>query len=118
LGTFPKCGGVELKFHLVLGPLLWNSPYPRTLPYTKESPTHVKMCLKVSFVFEEPFVKCNIPHNNFHDGRFASLTLKPYLKGTTPYGGDIDMLMLPQLKKYFLGMHHHHTRNKISLING
>jgi hypothetical protein len=53
LGLFPKCGGVELKFRLVLGPLLWNNPNPRTLPYTKESPTHVKLCLKVSFVFEE-----------------------------------------------------------------
>jgi hypothetical protein len=37
---------------------------------------------------------------------------------TTPYGDDIDMLMPPQLKKSFFGMHHHHTRNKISLING
>ncbi len=55
----------------------------------KESPTHVKMCLKVSFVFEEPFVKCNIPYNNFHDGTFASLTLKPYLKGTSQHTDKI-----------------------------
>ncbi len=32
--TFPKCGA-RLGYHLILGPLFCECPYPRALPYTK-----------------------------------------------------------------------------------
>jgi hypothetical protein len=34
-GTFPK-SSAGLGYHLVLGPLFWQYPHPRALPYTKK----------------------------------------------------------------------------------
>jgi hypothetical protein len=33
-GTFPKESGAGLSYCLILGPLFWECPYPRALPYT------------------------------------------------------------------------------------
>jgi hypothetical protein len=33
-GTYPKCGA-GLGYHLIVGPLFWESHHPTALPYTK-----------------------------------------------------------------------------------
>jgi hypothetical protein len=35
-GTFPKCGA-WLNYHLILGPLFWECPHSKALPYTYHS---------------------------------------------------------------------------------
>jgi hypothetical protein len=40
-GTFSNCGA-GLGYHLVLGPLFWECPHPRALPYTLIEPASQK----------------------------------------------------------------------------
>jgi hypothetical protein len=37
-GSFSKCG-CRLRYHIVLGPLFWESTDPRALPYTDKHPS-------------------------------------------------------------------------------